>query len=55
MQTLLGLVHFRVALTFLVLGRARRINQRGINNGGLAQRQAAAIQIAIDNRKDASS
>ena len=34
---LLGLVHLRVALTLIVLGRTRRIDQRGIDDGALAQ------------------
>lgn len=41
---LLGLVHFRVALAVLVLGRTGRIDQRCIDDGALAQRQAAVAQ-----------
>ena len=48
----LGLVHFRVALAVLVLGRTRRMNQRGIDDGALAQRQAAITQIAIDHAQN---
>ncbi len=31
--TLLGLVHLRVAFAVLVLGRTRRIDHRGIDDG----------------------
>ena len=41
---LLGLVHFRVTLTVLVLGRTRRMDQRGIDDGALAQRQATVAR-----------
>ena len=51
--TLLGLMHFRVALTVLVLGRTRRIDQRGIDDRALAQRQPSVAQIAIDDSQDA--
>lgn len=51
--TLLGLAHFWIALTILVLGRTQRIDQRGIDNRTLAQRQTAVTQIAIDHRQDA--
>lgn len=50
---LLGLAHFWIALTILVLGRTQRIDQRGIDNRTLAQRQTAITQIAIDHRQDA--
>ncbi|MNV87110.1 hypothetical protein D3C71_1812060 [compost metagenome] len=52
---LLGLVHFWIAFTVLVLGRAGRIDQRGIDNGALAQRQPSVTQIAIDHGQDAGS
>src|SRR3546814_19752869 len=52
---LLGLVHLWVALAVFVLGRTRRIDQRGIDDGALAQRQATVTQVAIDNCQDASS
>ena len=32
----LRLVHFRVALTVLILGRTRRMDQRGIDDSALA-------------------
>lgn len=51
--TLLGLMHFRVALTVLVLGRTRRIDQRGIDDRALAQRQPSVAQIAIEDSQDA--
>lgn len=47
---LLGLVHLRVTLAILVLGRARRVDQRRVDDGALAQRQAAVTQIAVDYR-----
>ncbi|MCY1182126.1 hypothetical protein D9M73_226690 [compost metagenome] len=34
---LLRLVHLRITLAFPVLGRTRRMNDRGINDGALAQ------------------
>ena len=43
--SLLGLVHFRVALAVLVLGRTGRIDQRCIDDGALAQRQAAVCLL----------
>ena len=52
---LLGLVHLWVALAVFVLGRTRRIDQRGIDDGALAQRQATVTQVAIDHGEDASS
>jgi hypothetical protein len=42
-------VHFRVALAVLVLGRAGRVDQCGIDDSALAQRQAAIPQVAIDD------
>jgi len=45
----LALVHFRVALAVLVLGRAGRVDQCGIDDSALAQRQAAIPQVAIDD------
>src|SRR5690606_30936009 len=41
---LLGLVQLGIALAVLVLGRTRRMDQRGIDDGALAQRQAAISQ-----------
>ena len=52
---LLGLMHLWVAFAVLVLGRARCIDQCGIDNGALAQRQATVTQVAIDHGQDASS
>ncbi len=49
----LALVHFRVALAVLVLGRAGRVDQCGIDDSALAQRQAAIPQVAIDYAEDA--
>ena len=50
---LLGLVHFRVTLAFLVLGRTRRIDQRRIDDGALPQRQTSVAQISIDDSQNA--
>lgn len=36
--SILRLVHFRVALAFLVLGRTGRVDDRGIDDRALAQR-----------------
>ena len=51
---LLRLVHFRVALAVLVLGRTGCMNQRGIDDGALSQGQATVAQIAIDHAENAS-
>lgn len=50
----LSLVHLRVALTVLVLDRTRRVDQRGIDDGALVQRQAAIPQIAVDHGQNPS-
>ncbi|KIZ35205.1 MAG: hypothetical protein BCV62_17050 [Pseudomonas sp. K35] len=49
------MVHFWIAFAFLILGRARRMDQRGIDDSALAQRKPAIAQIAVDNAKAASS
>ncbi len=48
-------MHFRVALAVLVLGRTWRIDQCGIDDSALAQRQTSATQVAIDHSQDAGS
>lgn len=50
---LLGLVHFRIAFAIAVLGRWRRGDQSGVNDGALAHRQAFAGQMAVDFAEDA--
>lgn len=40
---LLDLVHFRVVLAVLVLGRIGRMNQHRVDDGALAQRQARMV------------
>lgn len=52
--TLLGLAHFRVALTVLVFGRTLRVDQGGIDDGALAQRQFAIPQLAVDHVQSSS-
>lgn len=42
----LGLVHFGGALAVLVLRRAGSMDNRGIHNGALTQRQTLVLQIA---------
>lgn len=44
----LGLVHVWVALAALVLGRARRSYERGIDYAALAQQQALAAEFGVD-------
>ena len=51
----LGLVHFRVAFTVLVLGGVRRINQRRIYDDALAQGQASVALIAINDGQNSGS
>ncbi|MNC62981.1 hypothetical protein D3C75_1130670 [compost metagenome] len=48
----LRLMHFRVALAVLVLGRTRRVNDRRIDHRTLAQHQATVTQIAVDDLQD---
>ena len=52
---LLRLVHFRVALAVLVLRRAQCMDDCGIDNGALAQRQALVLELAIDNLENPDS
>lgn len=48
----LGLVHFRVSLTFLVLGRAGCGDNRGINNGAFSHHQALLSQLGAYGIED---
>lgn len=48
----LGLVHFRVSLTFLVLGRAGCGNNRGVNDGALPHHQALLAELCADGIED---
>ena len=48
----LGLVHFGITFTVLVLGRTRRVNDRRINHRAVTQQQATVAQIAIDDLQD---
>ena len=48
----LGLVHLGITLAFFIFGRAGGMNNGGIDDGALAQRQAFFLQITIDDRKD---
>ena len=49
--SLLGLVHFRVALAFVVLGRTGRCNQGGIQHRAGLEHQPAIDQLGIDSRQ----
>ena len=49
---LLGLVHLGVALTAVVLGRAGRSNQRGIDHGAGLEHQAAFNEFGVDGGQD---
>ena len=49
---LLALVHLRIALTVLVLGRAGRCDQRGIDHRAGLEQQALAAQQIVDQRQD---
>ena len=44
---LLGLVHLGVALTVLVLGRARRGNDGRVDDAALLEQQALACQVRV--------
>ena len=48
---LLGLVHLRVALAFVVLGGAGRCNQGGIHHRACLEHQPAINQFGIDSRQ----
>lgn len=45
---LIGLLHFRIAFAFLVLRRTGRVDDGGINNRSLAQRQSSFSQVVVD-------
>ncbi len=46
-------MHLRIGLAFLVLGRTGRMDNRGIDNRALAQRQPLGSQVGIDGFQDA--
>jgi hypothetical protein len=46
---LLGRMHFRVALALFIFRRARRMNDRGVDDSAVTQQQATVTQIAIDD------
>ena len=48
----LGLMHLGIALSFPVLGRAGGMNDGGIDDGALTQREAFVLQITVDDRED---
>jgi len=41
-------MHLGIALAFLVLGRTGRVDDGGIDNRALAQRQAFVLQVVVD-------
>ncbi len=49
----LGLVHFRVALLFLVLGGGWRGDERGIHQRAFPQQQAARGEVGVDGGEKA--
>jgi hypothetical protein len=49
---LLGLMHFRVTLTRVILGRGRCGNQGGIDDTTFAHEQALLRQVQVDGVKD---
>ncbi|MNZ84554.1 hypothetical protein D3C78_1033160 [compost metagenome] len=50
--SLLGLVHLRITLAVLVLGRAGRMNDGRVDDAALTQLQAALAQVGIDDFQD---
>lgn len=51
--TFLRLMHFRIALAVLVLGRTGCVDDGCVDNGALAQRQALVSQVIIDGFRNA--
>ena len=51
--TFLRLMHLGIAFTFLVLGRAGCVDDGGVDNGALAQRQALVPQVNVGGFQDA--
>ncbi|MCY1543324.1 hypothetical protein D9M68_791370 [compost metagenome] len=47
----LGLMHVRIALAFAILGRGRRGDQRGIDDGAFLEQQTPAGQMLVDRFK----
>lgn len=50
----LDVMHLRVALTVQILGRTRRINQRGIDDSALSQRKAPVAEVTLHHRQNPS-
>ena len=50
--TFLRLMHLGITLSFLVPGRARGMNDGGIDDSALAQGQAFLLQITVADRED---
>jgi hypothetical protein len=48
----LGLMHLRIALATPILGRTGRMNQCGIDDGVVTQRQATVTQLTIDHAEN---
>jgi len=51
LAALLGLMHLRVALAFVVLGRTGRCNQGGVHHRAGLEHQSAINQFGIDSRQ----
>jgi hypothetical protein len=49
---LLSRMHFRVALALFILRRARRMNDRGVDDSAVTQQQATVTQIATDDAQN---
>lgn len=49
--TFLGLMHLGIAHSALVLGRTWGMNNSGIDDGALAQRETFFLQITVDDRE----
>ena len=50
--TFLGLMHLGIAFSVFVLGRTGGMNNSGIDDGVLAQRETLFLQITVDDLKD---
>lgn len=51
--TFLRLMHLGIAFAFLVLGRTGCVDDGGVDNGALAQRQALVLQVIVDGFQNA--
>lgn len=47
MVALIRLMHFRIAFTFLILGRAGHMDAADVDNRALTQRQAFVLQVIV--------